>query len=506
MLQLVAILLAQPLGLVPSTLDVRDEGGRVGYRPWGVDCKGPGVSCAVDGGLWYLTVSSSGGGSSATKVSAAYMADAAIYASQLASDPAACPGGQFVTDLAASGALTCAVPPGSSGKVAEAYMADAAIYAQVANTAYSADASYYAMVSATAYSADASYYAQTYTDSFWYDAGTGTKAKLLDTDGKIAKTDWAIWNTDASVGLGLWDELCDNTAPNCYREEMELAHTSSNTHARAAIAFYVGGHNRSKYQGSLYGSASSGNGDVQGININVGTAGSFGITNGDPALGVRTSIANFASNKTLTLNQVASSKAIQMTTGAIIDFGAGSFDALVGDGVGVLSQGYLRVSGVATGSLGTPNTGAYHYDTTINAPVYGTGAVWRRFNDTAYSADASYEAIVSQTAYAADASVFANQLLVDPTGCPGGQFVSDVAANGTLTCSTPAGAGGKVAEAYMADASITAKQLEVNPTACGAGQYVTDIEADGTLTCGTPSGSGGGLSYAEFSAASLAGF
>jgi hypothetical protein len=42
-------------------------------------------------------------------------------------------------------------------------------------------------------------------------------------------------------------------------------------------------------------------------------------------------------------------------------------------------------------------------------------------------------------------------------------------------------AGGNVA---------TATALAANPTPCTAGQFVTDIAADGTLTCGTPTGTG----------------
>ena len=41
-----------------------------------------------------------------------------------------------------------------------------------------------------------------------------------------------------------------------------------------------------------------------------------------------------------------------------------------------------------------------------------------------------------------------------------------------------------------ADITITAN-LPSNPTACTAGQYVSDIAADGTLTCGTPAGGSG---------------
>jgi hypothetical protein len=37
----------------------------------------------------------------------------------------------------------------------------------------------------------------------------------------------------------------------------------------------------------------------------------------------------------------------------------------------------------------------------------------------------------------------------------------------------------------------TATALAANPTACSAGQYVTDLDANGTLTCGVPAGSQG---------------
>lgn len=40
--------------------------------------------------------------------------------------------------------------------------------------------------------------------------------------------------------------------------------------------------------------------------------------------------------------------------------------------------------------------------------------------------------------------------------------------------------------------STTATALAVDPTACSAGMYVSDLAANGTLTCGTPAGGGGG--------------
>jgi hypothetical protein len=49
---------------------------------------------------------------------------------------------------------------------------------------------------------------------------------------------------------------------------------------------------------------------------------------------------------------------------------------------------------------------------------------------------------------------------------------------------------GTITAALSGNAS-TATALAANPTACGAGDFVTDIAADGTLTCDTPSGGGG---------------
>ena len=51
--------------------------------------------------------------------------------------------------------------------------------------------------------------------------------------------------------------------------------------------------------------------------------------------------------------------------------------------------------------------------------------------------------------------------------------------------------GGKLSTSGTA---ATASALAANPAACAAGEYVTDIAADGTLTCGAPTG-GGALEY-----------
>lgn len=51
--------------------------------------------------------------STAGAAQTAYAADASITAAQLAADPVACGAGGYVTDISASGALTCSTPPGT---------------------------------------------------------------------------------------------------------------------------------------------------------------------------------------------------------------------------------------------------------------------------------------------------------------------------------------------------------------------------------------------------------
>jgi hypothetical protein len=113
---------------------VQDEGVRQG-RASRVNCVGSGVTCTTDAGTWILNVSGGGGGGSPgvscatdealtwngsaysclSKIRASFMADAGITAQQLANNPAACSAGQFVTDIAADGTLTCATPSGGGG-------------------------------------------------------------------------------------------------------------------------------------------------------------------------------------------------------------------------------------------------------------------------------------------------------------------------------------------------------------------------------------------------------
>lgn len=116
----------------------------------------------------------------------------------------------------------------------------------------------------------------------------------------------------------------------------------------------------------------------------------------------------------------------------------------------------------------------------------------------------------------------ATALAADPAACTTGQYVSDIAANGTLTCSTPAGgpggsgapvdggfvtfsggttgstnertltAGTNIAISTATPGQVgisvtgsvaTANALAADPSDCTAGQYATTIAASGNLTC-----------------------
>lgn len=66
-----------------------------------------------------------------------------------------------------------------------------------------------------------------------------------------------------------------------------------------------------------------------------------------------------------------------------------------------------------------------------------------------------------------------------------------------LTCTACIG-GTEVDESTLS-AVPTASALAANPTACGAGDFVTDIDANGTLTCATPAG-GSGLTHPQIMA------
>lgn len=88
----------------------------------------------------------------------------------------------------------------------------------------------------------------------------------------------------------------------------------------------------------------------------------------------------------------------------------------------------------------------------------------------------------------------ASALASNPSDCEAGQYATAIAANGNLTCGSPAGTGDMLASIYDAnsdnvvDSAATAAALAADPADCSAGQVATGIAASGALTCtATPS-------------------
>ena len=156
MTALVALLLAQSMNLNTEPIVGMDEGGYIRAdkrRAFELNCSGAGITCTQTGGRMTLTVSGGGSGSGGApvdggyltltagstgssnekvlsggtnisispagvvslsgQVPAAYAADASVTAVQLAADPTACGAGTYVSDISATGALTCSTPPGT---------------------------------------------------------------------------------------------------------------------------------------------------------------------------------------------------------------------------------------------------------------------------------------------------------------------------------------------------------------------------------------------------------
>ena len=132
MTALLLLMLAQPmpgtgsLNLNQQPIMVQDEGVRQGtVRAVTINCSGAGITCAQTGSTMTVTVAGGGGGSPTVScVSGEALSWNGVTwlcvnnvstATALAVDPTACTAGQFVTDVAANGTLTCATPAGGSG-------------------------------------------------------------------------------------------------------------------------------------------------------------------------------------------------------------------------------------------------------------------------------------------------------------------------------------------------------------------------------------------------------
>jgi hypothetical protein len=86
----------------------------------------------------------------------------------------------------------------------------------------------------------------------------------------------------------------------------------------------------------------------------------------------------------------------------------------------------------------------------------------------------------------------ATALAADPANCAAGQIALGITAAGVAECTaTPSGltsVGATTFTGALSGNADTATALAANPAACSAGEFVTDIAANGTLTCSTPSG------------------
>ena len=127
-MMLALLVLGQTMNLNVQPLLCLDEGTYCRadrLRAFELNCSGAGITCAQTGGRMTVTVSGGGGGSPTVScVSGEALSwngttwlcvSNVSTATALAADPAACTAGQFVTDLAANGTLTCATPSGGSG-------------------------------------------------------------------------------------------------------------------------------------------------------------------------------------------------------------------------------------------------------------------------------------------------------------------------------------------------------------------------------------------------------
>ncbi len=100
-------------------------------------------------------------------------------------------------------------------------------------------------------------------------------------------------------------------------------------------------------------------------------------------------------------------------------------------------------------------------------------------------ADAEIAAVagakVSGTVANATLAASATALASNPSPCSSNQFVTDIAANGTLSCSALVDAD--VPDTITVALASTATALAANPADCSAGQFATTIAASGALTC-----------------------
>ena len=118
--------------------------------------------------------------------------------------------------------------------------------------------------------------------------------------------------------------------------------------------------------------------------------------------------------------------------------------------------------------------------------VSSSGAVW---SVDPNSVDLGTDTVGGYAGSATEGGVATSAADLVCTACIGGTEI-DESSLGTVATATSATTAGS------ATTAATATALAADPTACGAGDFVTDIAADGTLTCATPSG-GSGLTHPQ---------
>jgi hypothetical protein len=127
-MMLALLVLGQTMNLNVQPLLCMDEGAYCRadrLRAFELNCSGAGITCAQTGGRMTVTVAGGGGGSPTVSCVAGealswngttwLCVTNVATATALAANPAPCSAGQYVSDIAADGTLTCSTPAGGAG-------------------------------------------------------------------------------------------------------------------------------------------------------------------------------------------------------------------------------------------------------------------------------------------------------------------------------------------------------------------------------------------------------
>jgi hypothetical protein len=195
------------------------------------------------------------------------------------------------------------------------------------------------------------------------------------------------------------------------------------------------------------------------------------------------------------------------------------------------ASGKFDISMIPLGGAGDVSGPASSIDRDV---VLFDGTTGKLIQDSNVSVDATGNvAAVGFTGPLNGNATTAGALDHNPSACSAGDFVTDIAADGSLTCSTPSGTGDVVGPGSATDNAITrfdgttgklvqnsgatiddsgnvsatsfigpvtgnsstSSALASNPVDCGANSYATAIAANGDLTCATVTDSGLATSY-----------